>query len=126
MHIAKGHTVALKRILMHNEKEGMPINALREIKILKALCHPNIIDILDMFVVRSNPKDPLSVYMVFPYMDHDLAGLLENERAHLQPSHIKQYMKQLLEGTEYMHKVGLFIERRKASADASVEQHRPP
>ena len=46
MHIAKGHTVALKRILMHNEKEGMPINALREIKILKALCHPNIIDIL--------------------------------------------------------------------------------
>ena len=43
--------------------------------------------------------------MVFPYMDHDLAGLLENERVKLQPSHIKLYMKQLLEGTEYMHKV---------------------
>lgn len=53
MHLTKGHTVALKRILMHNEKEGMPITALREIKILKALRHPNIIDILDMFVVRS-------------------------------------------------------------------------
>ena len=51
-------------------------------------------------------KDPLSVYMVFPYMDHDLAGLLENERVKLQPSHIKLYMKQLLEGTEYMHRVG--------------------
>ena len=38
-------------------------------------------------------------------MDHDLAGLLENERVKLQPSHIKLYMKQLLEGTEYMHKV---------------------
>lgn len=50
-------------------------------------------------------KDPLSVYMVFPYMDHDLAGLLENERVKLQPSHIKLYMKQLLEGTEYMHRV---------------------
>lgn len=50
--------------------------------------------------------DPLSVYMVFPYMDHDLAGLLENERVKLQPSHIKLYMKQLLEGTEYMHRVG--------------------
>jgi serine/threonine protein kinase len=47
----------------------------------------------------------LSVYMVFPYMDHDLAGLLENERVKLQPSHIKLYMKQLLEGTEYMHRV---------------------
>jgi serine/threonine protein kinase len=47
--------------------------------------------------------------MVFPYMDHDLAGLLENERVKLQPSHIKLYMKQLLEGTEYMHRVCRFI-----------------
>jgi len=38
---------------MHNEKEGMPVTALREIKILKALQHPCIVDILDMFVVRS-------------------------------------------------------------------------
>jgi serine/threonine-protein kinase BUR1 len=43
--------------------------------------------------------------MVFPYMDHDLAGLLENERVQLQPSHIKLFMRQLLEGTEYMHRV---------------------
>ena len=45
------------------------------------------------------------MYMVFPYMDHDLAGLLENERVKLSPSQIKLYMKQLLEGTEYMHRV---------------------
>jgi serine/threonine-protein kinase BUR1 len=110
---------------MHNEKEGMPVTALREIKILKALKHPCIIEILDMFVVRSksvvsacgvylffwyaigSARDPLSVYMVFPYMDHDLAGLLENERVKLQPSHIKLYMRQLLEGTAYMHRVSL-------------------
>ena len=60
MHRTRGHTVALKRILMHNEKEGMPITALREIKILKALRHPNIIDILDMFVVRSKHLVPLT------------------------------------------------------------------
>lgn len=53
IHREKGHTVALKRILMHNEKEGMPVTALREIKILKALKHHCIVDILDMFVVRS-------------------------------------------------------------------------
>lgn len=45
--------MALKRILMHNEKEGMPVTALREIKILKAMKHPCIVDIVDMFVVRS-------------------------------------------------------------------------
>jgi serine/threonine-protein kinase BUR1 len=38
---------------MHNEKEGMPVTALREIKILKALKHRCIVEILDMFVVRS-------------------------------------------------------------------------
>jgi serine/threonine protein kinase len=48
-----GKVVALKRILMHNEKEGMPVTALREIKILKALHHPCVVNILDMFVVRS-------------------------------------------------------------------------
>ena len=48
--------------------------------------------------------------MVFPYMDHDLAGLLENDRVKLQPSQIKLYMKQLLEGTEYMHKVGFTLQ----------------
>ena len=47
--------------------------------------------------------------MVFPYMDHDLAGLLENERVKLQLSQIKLYMKQLLEGTEYMHRVSPLI-----------------
>jgi serine/threonine-protein kinase BUR1 len=45
--------------------------------------------------------------MAFPYMDHDLAGLLENPSVKLNPSHIKLYMKQLLEGLEYMHEVSL-------------------
>lgn len=53
VHREKGTAVALKRILMHNEKEGMPVTALREIKILKALHHPCIIDILDMFILKS-------------------------------------------------------------------------
>lgn len=58
-----------------------------------------------MVLAGRGKESPLSVYMVFPYMDHDLAGLLENERVKLSPSQIKLYMKQLLEGTEYMHRV---------------------
>jgi serine/threonine protein kinase len=38
---------------MHSEKEGMPITALREIKILKALNHPNIVKVLDIVVTPS-------------------------------------------------------------------------
>ena len=57
MHKGTSKSVALKRILMNNEKEGMPVTALREIKILKALNHPNIVELLDMFVVRSKSFD---------------------------------------------------------------------
>lgn len=47
-----------------------------------------------------------SVFMVTPYMDHDLAGLLENPSVRLKVPHIKSYMKQLLQGTAYLHEVG--------------------
>ena len=46
-----------------------------------------------------------SMYMVTPYMDHDLAGLLENPHVRLKVPHIKSYMKQLLKGTAYLHEV---------------------
>ena len=50
--------------------------------------------------------------MVFPYMDHDMAGLLENPSVRFNPAQIKSYIKQLLEGLEYMHSVSLIISKR--------------
>jgi serine/threonine-protein kinase BUR1 len=35
---------------MHNEKDGFPITALREIKLLKLLSHPNVLRLEDMAV----------------------------------------------------------------------------
>ncbi|KIJ51719.1 hypothetical protein M422DRAFT_157682, partial [Sphaerobolus stellatus SS14] len=102
-HKATHELVALKRVLMHNEKEGMPITALREIRILKRLKHTNVVDLKEVVVGGGIGMNGRSFHMVFPYMDHDLAGLLENERVTLTPSQIKLYMKQLLEGTAYLH-----------------------
>ncbi|CAO3628139.1 unnamed protein product [Mucor hiemalis] len=84
--------VALKRILMHNEKEGQ-------------LNHKNIVPLSDIAVERGDlsRKEKGSIYMVFPYMDHDLAGLLDNPKVRLTPPQIKTYLKQLLEGTAYLH-----------------------
>lgn len=66
--------------------------------------------------------------MVFPYMDHDLAGLLENERVKLSPSQIKLYMKQLLEGTEYMHRVRftVLLSSQLNMADFGIESYPSP
>ncbi|KAI7863548.1 kinase-like domain-containing protein [Spinellus fusiger] len=96
-HKVTGQLVALKRILMHNEKDGVPITAMREIKILKQLRHKNVVPLSDIAVETGN------IYMVFPYMDHDLAGLLDNPSVRLSVPQIKTYTKQLLEGTAYLH-----------------------
>ena len=57
--------VALKRIRMENEKDGFPITAVREMKLLQALKHDNIVSLLEMMVEKSNfpparPRDCLS------------------------------------------------------------------
>ena len=38
-----GELVAVKKIRLENEEEGMPSTAMREISILKELKHPNIV-----------------------------------------------------------------------------------
>lgn len=43
--------------------------------------------------------------MVFPFMDHDLCGLLSNPEFKLTPSLAKLLFKQILEGMAYIHAV---------------------
>ncbi|KAG4306014.1 hypothetical protein PORY_000002 [Pneumocystis oryctolagi] len=109
--------VAMKRILMHNEKEGFPITALREIRILKMLSHINIIPLMDIIVDRGDCKERKhgSIYMVTPYMDHDLSGLLENPKVNFSEAQIKCYMKQLLEGISYLHQNNIMHRDMKAA-----------
>ncbi|KAK8169854.1 kinase-like domain-containing protein [Phyllosticta citrichinensis] len=97
--------VALKKILMHNEKDGFPITALREIKLLKLLSHPNVLKLEEMAVERSKGegRKRAILYMVTPYMDHDLSGLLDNPEVRFVEPQIKCYMLQLLEGLRYLH-----------------------
>ncbi|KAH6684383.1 kinase-like domain-containing protein [Halenospora varia] len=102
-----GAVVALKKILMHNEKDGFPITALREIKLLKLLSHQNILKLEEMAVehhMKTHDKRKRAImYMVTPYMDHDLSGLLENPSVKFTEPQIKCYMLQLLEGLRYLH-----------------------
>eukprot|EP01122_Echinamoeba_exundans_P007396 TRINITY_DN2268_c0_g1_i2.p2 TRINITY_DN2268_c0_g1~~TRINITY_DN2268_c0_g1_i2.p2 ORF type:complete len:148 (+),score=27.42 TRINITY_DN2268_c0_g1_i2:253-696(+) len=79
-HKATNTVVALKKIRMENEKEGFPFTAIREVKILKELSHANVVQLLEIVSdVDSNDTSRRgSIYLVFEFMHHDLAGLMDS------------------------------------------------
>ncbi|KAL1462912.1 hypothetical protein WDU94_014714 [Cyamophila willieti] len=100
--------VALKKVRLENEKEGFPITAVREIKILRQLNHKNIVNLREIVTDKSDAldfrKDKGSFYLVFEYMDHDLMGLLESGMVDFNEVLNASIMRQLLDGLSYCHK----------------------
>jgi serine/threonine protein kinase len=58
--------VALKRIRLETDDEGIPCTTLREIAVLRQLKHPNIVELTD--VVQQSWR----LYLVFEFVDMDL------------------------------------------------------
>ena len=114
--ISTGRSVALKKVTIYDAKDGLPITALREIKLLKALKHPHIVPVIDMAYRPPTERRKMGeVYMVEPYMDHDLNGLLDNPSVQLPMNQIKLYMRELLEGMLYLHKNRIMHRDMKAA-----------
>jgi serine/threonine-protein kinase BUR1 len=116
-----GFRVAMKRIITHNEEEGFPFTAVREVKLLKRLKHDNIISLVDVAIDRGDTKNRQKVYMVFPYMDHDLAGILQNPQIRPRPNQIKSLIQQVIKGIRYLHENDI-IHRDIKSANILVDK----
>ncbi|KAG8173219.1 hypothetical protein JTE90_014277, partial [Oedothorax gibbosus] len=97
--------VALKKVLMENEKEGFPITALREIKILQLLKHENVVNLIEICRTKASNynRSKSTFYLVFDFCEHDLAGLLSNVNVKFALGEIKMVMKQLLNGLYFIH-----------------------
>ena len=93
--------VALKKVLMENEKEGFPITALREIRILQLLNHENIVNLLE--ICRQYNRHKTTFYLVFDFCEHDLAGLLSNITVKFSLAEVKKVMQQMCEGLFFIH-----------------------
>ncbi|KAI7905710.1 kinase-like domain-containing protein [Cokeromyces recurvatus] len=104
-----GKLMALKRIRMKNERDGFPITAMREIKLLQKLKHERIVELQEIMVAKG------SVYMVLEYMDHDLSGILGHPNFNFEPAHAKSLVKQMLEGLAYLHHMGILHRDIKGS-----------
>ncbi|XP_035223433.1 cyclin-dependent kinase 7-like [Stegodyphus dumicola] len=98
--ITNGTIVAVKKIKVGSRteaKDGINRTAIREIKFLRDLKHPNIIGLLDVFGHKSN------VSLVFDFMDTDLEVVIKDLQIVLTPGHIKAYIIMTLQGLEYLH-----------------------
>ena len=89
--------VALKKIRLENEDEGIPSTAIREISILKQMHHQNIIKLIE--IINGDKK----LYLVFEFMDHDLKKYLDLNGGPLPPKLVKSYLYQIAAAIRYCH-----------------------
>lgn len=110
--------MALKKIRLEAEDEGVPSTAIREISLLKEMNDPNVVRLFD--IVHA---DGHKLYLVMEFLDLDLKKYMEalpvseggRGKALPNGSHInmnqlglgeamvKKFMAQLVEGVRYCH-----------------------
>ena len=109
IHVYTKDLVALKKIRMDGEKDGFPVTAVREIKLLQSLKHENVVCLQEVMVEHND------CFMVFEYLSHDLTGLLNHPTFKLEHSHKKHLSMQLFEGLNYLHRRGVLHRDIKAA-----------
>ncbi|KAL2531123.1 Protein kinase domain-containing protein [Abeliophyllum distichum] len=109
--VETGKMVALKKVRFDNFQPEIVRFMAREIMILRKLDHPNIMKLEGIITSRLS----CNIYLVFEYMEHDLAGLLSCPDIKFSDAQIKCYMRQLLCGLEHCHSQGIMHRDIKAS-----------
>ncbi|KAI1391044.1 Pkinase-domain-containing protein [Hypoxylon trugodes] len=109
VHVYTKKLVALKKIRMEGERDGFPVTAVREIKLLQSLKHPNIVNLQEVMVEKND------CFMVFEYLSHDLTGLLNHPSYKLDAAQKKHLALQIFEGLDYLHKRGVLHRDIKAA-----------
>lgn len=92
--------VALKKIRLEAEDEGVPSTAIREISLLKEMRDDCVVSLYN--IVHS---DSHKLYLVFEFLDMDLKKYMEAIPAGegLGADMVKRFMSQLVRGTMYCH-----------------------
>lgn len=94
--------VALKKIKLEIEDEGVPSTALREISVLKTLKHPNVVRLLDV------EHGAHRLFLAFEFVDQDLKKHLDKTgKKPLDGRLVASFVMQLLRGIDYCHSHGV-------------------
>ncbi|KAN0065328.1 TFIIH complex serine/threonine-protein kinase subunit kin28 [Thecaphora frezii] len=96
-----GLKVAIKKIKIVNNANGMDVTAIREVKFLKELQHPNVIQMIDVF--SSGSATP-SLNLVLEFLDTNLEALIKDRALIFTSADVKSWMAMLCRGLEYCHR----------------------
>lgn len=92
-----GRFMALKKIRLDAEDEGVPSTSIREISLLKELDHPNVVKLEDVLHCKNR------LFLVFEFLDYDLKRYLDSVKKDIEPLLIKSYLYQLLLSIFFCH-----------------------
>ncbi|XP_074873645.1 cyclin-dependent kinase 20 isoform X3 [Carettochelys insculpta] len=96
--IETGETVALKKVALRRLDDGIPNQALREIKALQEIEeNPHVVKLKAVF------PHGAGFVLVFEYMLSDLAEVIRNAQQPLTQAQVKGYMLMLLQGVAFCH-----------------------
>ncbi|SGY14922.1 BQ5605_C013g07168 [Microbotryum silenes-dioicae] len=117
-----GRPVAIKKIKVGQFKDGLDMSAVREVKFLRELKHPNVIEVrvprlafhphtrksadsdpclsqlLDVFSNKSN------LNLVLEFLEADLEGVIKDRSLVFQAADIKSWMLMTFKGLEFCHR----------------------
>lgn len=86
-------------------EDGIPMNTLREIALLKQLNaykHPNIVKLLDICHGQQNGKD-LMMFLVFEHVEQDLAMYIEKNPKGFSTTEIRNLSREIVNGVDFLH-----------------------
>ncbi|XP_008799048.2 probable serine/threonine-protein kinase At1g54610 isoform X1 [Phoenix dactylifera] len=113
-----GKIVALKKVRFDtSESESVKFMA-REIRILQKLDHPNVIKLEGLATSRMQ----YSLYLVFDFMQYDLARVISRTGGRLTEPQVKCYMQQLLSGLLHCHERGI-LHRDIKGSNLLIDKH---
>ncbi|KAL9269319.1 Mitogen-activated protein kinase 19-like protein [Drosera capensis] len=96
-----GEKVAIKKINNIFEHVSDAIRILREIKLLRLLRHPDIVEIKGIMLPPSS-REFRDIYVVFELMESDLHQVIK-ANDDLVPEHLQFFLYQMLRALKYMH-----------------------
>jgi len=91
--------VAMKKIRLESEEEGVPSTAIREVSLLKELQHPNIVRLQDVIMQESR------LYLIFEFLTMDLKKYLDTipQKEMMDKNLVKSYTYQILQAMLFCH-----------------------